>query len=192
MWVDIFISGALAILTVAMAYLGVHVTLHPADSQREKLFYKVGFSTCAIFAVVLVVWQGARNSASQQNFMADVGTAKNEATAAKLEASSAKSETSKLRSDLVAESAKREQAEKDLGITVQKTELHLSKQMTDTQTVLSTNINTYRTDTTNAVSKLVRPGRSFTPSQRASLIRQLKATVVTTWLLRQHAAIRSA
>lgn len=66
MWLDIAISAILTVLTIAMAYLGVHVTLHPAGSPRASRWYKIGFCACAAGAVFLVTWQGIRNGDAQQ------------------------------------------------------------------------------------------------------------------------------
>src|SRR6201999_3309600 len=118
-----------------------------------------------------IFWQGIRNSQSQEHFLSMVRDARNEASGAKDEALAAKAETTGLRADLVVESARRQQAEKDLGISVRQSETNLTKQMVRTEGVLKTDINTYRMDTTSAVSKLIRPGRSFTPAQRESLVR---------------------
>jgi hypothetical protein len=172
-WVDITFSAALAALTIAMGYLGVHVTFHPADSPKKKRLYKIGFWICGGCSLIVVIWQGVRNSTSQQQFANDISAARREAAEARVQAVSAGAETSRMHQDLTLESARRQQAEKDLGIAVQRTELRLSRQMSQTETVLSSNINTYRTDTTNAVSRLVRPGRSFSPSQRRLLVEQL-------------------
>jgi hypothetical protein len=65
MWTDIAISTGLAILTIAMGYLGVHLTMHPAESARERLWYKAGFCVSAALMVALVVWQGIRNATGQ-------------------------------------------------------------------------------------------------------------------------------
>jgi hypothetical protein len=62
---DIAISAVLAILTILMGYLGVHVTLHPAESPSTARRYKIAFVFCAILTVCLVVWQGVRNSQTQ-------------------------------------------------------------------------------------------------------------------------------
>src|SRR5580700_2500994 len=107
MVVDIGISAALAILTIVMAYLGVHVTLHPADSKQSKRWYKIGFSSCAIAAVALVIWQGVRNGKAQGEFQR---TVENAAAAAQL----ASQRTDGLQRDERTEVARREQAEKDL------------------------------------------------------------------------------
>ena len=40
MWIDIFLSIALAVSTIRMGYLGVHVTLHPAQTASDKARYK--------------------------------------------------------------------------------------------------------------------------------------------------------
>jgi len=114
MWTDILISAALAILTIVMAYLGVHVTLHPADSTRAKRWYKIGFSSCAMVAVALVVWQGVRNGEAQAGFQRTVENAAQSAQRASQRIDG-------LQRDEQTEIARREQAERDLAIIVQGT-----------------------------------------------------------------------
>src|ERR1700733_14423483 len=72
MWIDISISAVLAVLTIVMAYLGVHVTLHPTDDPKKVRWYKIGFRACATGAVALVIWQGVRNGNAQNGFMANI------------------------------------------------------------------------------------------------------------------------
>lgn len=62
---DVGIAVALAIVTALMAYLGVHVTLHPVKSKRQRLGYKYGFGGCAFVAIVLIGWQTFRTQGSQ-------------------------------------------------------------------------------------------------------------------------------
>ena len=114
MWVDTALSAALAIVTILIAYLGVHVTLHPAESASARRWYKIGFSGCAISAVSLVIWQGIRNGNTQSAFRRDVQEATNEARRAR-------DEVDNTRRDLQMENARRQQAEKDLEILVQAT-----------------------------------------------------------------------
>jgi hypothetical protein len=112
MGVDIAIAAGLAILTIAMAYLGVHVTLHPADSPRSRFWYKVGFSACAVAAVGLVIWQGVRNGRAQSAFKADIADMKRDSKRAR-------DDVQEARQDLKNESIRRQQAERDLALTVQ-------------------------------------------------------------------------
>jgi hypothetical protein len=62
---DIVISVALGAIMLVTAYLGVHVTLHPAESPRATKFYKVGFAACALVACVLIGWQSYRSVRAQ-------------------------------------------------------------------------------------------------------------------------------
>jgi len=56
---DILIAAALTLVSIAMAYLGVHVTLHPLnESSPARFWYKAGFFVCGIAAVSLVTTQG--------------------------------------------------------------------------------------------------------------------------------------
>lgn len=110
---DICISASLAALTIVMAYLGVHVTLHPPnESPRARRRYKIGFLLCGVAAVFLVITQGVRANKAQRrasgeiaDLRQDIGGAKSEAQSAKLEVQS--------------ESARRQQAERDLAIIIQ-------------------------------------------------------------------------
>lgn len=62
---SIAISIALGLVTLLTAYLGVHVTLHPAESARARRVYKAGFIACGIAALALTAWQAQRNNQSQ-------------------------------------------------------------------------------------------------------------------------------
>lgn len=66
MALDIFIGAALCVVTIGMGYAGLHVTLHPADTPRQKRLYKMAFFLLALTSVGLVVWQGIRNGGVQQ------------------------------------------------------------------------------------------------------------------------------
>jgi hypothetical protein len=72
MALDVSLSGVLAILTLVMGYLGVHLTMHPAESPTARSCYKGGFGTCAILMVGLVVWQALRNGQNQASLQAQV------------------------------------------------------------------------------------------------------------------------
>src|SRR5665213_343631 len=119
MWMDIFIAATLAVLTIGMAYLGVHVTLHPADSSKAKFWYKFGFSTCAVGTVLLVVWQGVRNGTSQSAFVKRVSDLTTQVSTLQSEVTATKQQVTDTRSDQNTESTRRKQAEKDLAMIVQ-------------------------------------------------------------------------
>jgi hypothetical protein len=70
--VDVVIALILGFFTVLTAYMGVHVTLHPAESNREKLAYKLGFVGCGIVLCTLVGVQAYKNSQSQAALEAQV------------------------------------------------------------------------------------------------------------------------
>jgi hypothetical protein len=70
---DIFIVVALGIATLVTAYLGVHVTLHPAESQKEKQFYKIGFVVCGVLISFLAGWQAYRNNKTQNELSQELG-----------------------------------------------------------------------------------------------------------------------
>lgn len=101
MALDVSISIALVALTIIMAYLGM--TLYPHDSPRAQFWYRFSFSFYGLCAVSLVIWQGIRNGdAARQNITLqwDVTEAKNEARSALQE--------------VVKESARRQQLEREL------------------------------------------------------------------------------
>ncbi len=64
--VDVGIALALGITTLGMAYLGIHVTLYPANSQKQKSLYKWMFFACGIVLLVLIGLQAARVHRSQK------------------------------------------------------------------------------------------------------------------------------
>lgn len=110
---DIFISAILAVVTIAMAYLGVHVTLHPPnESPRMRRSYKVGFLACGVIAVSLVIIQGIRAGRSQRTANAQMMQFQQDVDGAKDEAKGAKQEVQR-------ESDRRKQAERDLAIIIQ-------------------------------------------------------------------------
>ena len=63
--VDIFIAILLGVITLGTGYLGLHVTLHPAGSDKERKLYKFAFGACAIAACTLSGVQAYRNNVSQ-------------------------------------------------------------------------------------------------------------------------------
>lgn len=73
---DIWIAFGIAVFTFAMAYMGVHVTLHPPVTNSEKWFWKIGFGLCAALCVSLVIWQTVRNQASQKELTAQLSSIK--------------------------------------------------------------------------------------------------------------------
>jgi hyperosmotically inducible periplasmic protein len=62
----ILIAAGIAVLTTLMAYMGVHVTLHPPETQRSRLMWKVGFSVVAMAGIALVAAQTRNNAVEQQ------------------------------------------------------------------------------------------------------------------------------
>lgn len=62
---DILVAVALFVLTSAMAYLGVRVTLHPAKTTEQKRKYKLTFSALTVLATALIAWQGYTNRKDQ-------------------------------------------------------------------------------------------------------------------------------
>jgi hypothetical protein len=117
---DIFISASLAALTILMAYLGVHVTLHPPnESPRARYWYKVGFFICGLLAVSLVITQGVRANKSQRTANNQIASLRQDIGGAKTEAEGAKSEAASARQEVQRESDRRQQAERDLATIIQ-------------------------------------------------------------------------
>ena len=117
--VDVCVSAALATLTIIMAYLGVHVTLHPAgESKRHICLYKAAFSGCALLAVVLVVTQGIRTMRSQRSSANEISGLKGTLGSVRTDLTNVETATSLLRSEQTTEIARRQQAETDLALIV--------------------------------------------------------------------------
>jgi hypothetical protein len=64
---DIGISVAIGLVTLITAYMGAHVTLHPAESAEARILYKLMFAACGAVACVLIGWQTYRNNEAQTN-----------------------------------------------------------------------------------------------------------------------------
>lgn len=121
MEMDIGISASLAIVTILMAYLGVHVTLHPAESDSKRRAYKAGFFVCAGIAVALVVLQGARNGATQTANINAMSSLQKDVKDAKTETERVRTDLEKSHAEVLAEIARRQQAETDMKLMVQAT-----------------------------------------------------------------------
>jgi len=50
---DVAIAVLLGIISIAMAYLGVHLTMHPAESPKARMAYKIAFASCALVEAAL-------------------------------------------------------------------------------------------------------------------------------------------
>jgi hypothetical protein len=110
---DIILSTLLAILTIVMAYVGVHVTLHPPnESPKKQLLYKLGFFACGVLAVILVIVQGVRGLNSQRNATNEIDALQFDIRGARAEAESAKQEVK-------SESSRRQKAERDLALIIE-------------------------------------------------------------------------
>lgn len=117
---DIFISASLATLTMVMAYLGVHVTLHPPnESPGAQRWYKIGFLACGLLALGLVITQGVRNNRSQKNSTNQIANLRQDINGAKTKAEECKSEAANATQEVQRESDRRKQAERDLVIAIQ-------------------------------------------------------------------------
>jgi hypothetical protein len=69
MFWDIFISIGLLAVACAMAWIGVHVSLYPPNSETEKRHRKILFLVLGAVAIALTVAQGIRNGITQQELI---------------------------------------------------------------------------------------------------------------------------
>lgn len=99
------LSTVLAVFSIGMTYLGVHVTIHPPTQKESIRRSKLTFFVMGICALCLVIGQGARTSLTQMHALSQIETLTDDVKS-----------THKL---LTVESTKREQAEKDLAIIVE-------------------------------------------------------------------------
>jgi len=63
---DILLAVFIFLVTAATGYLGVRVTLHPAETDREKAGYKIAFAVLTFIAAGLIAWQTAMNRTEQE------------------------------------------------------------------------------------------------------------------------------
>jgi hypothetical protein len=70
MW-DIVLAVSLGICTIAMAYMGVHLTLHTPASNRKNI-WKAGFIVIAIITCVLIGVQAYRSNNFEQDLKAAI------------------------------------------------------------------------------------------------------------------------
>jgi hypothetical protein len=70
MW-DIVIAVLLGICTIAMAYMGVHLTLHTPASNRKNI-WKAGFIVIAIITCALIGVQAYRSNNFEQDLKAAI------------------------------------------------------------------------------------------------------------------------
>lgn len=61
---DIVLAAAIALFTCVLAYMGLHVTLHP-QAPEAKNFWKAGFVIATAIVIVLVTCQTWRNLSEQ-------------------------------------------------------------------------------------------------------------------------------
>jgi hypothetical protein len=64
---DIGIAVAIALLLAITAYLGTHLTMHPAETPRQKFWYKAGFAICGLVGCALIGIQTWRNNQTQDD-----------------------------------------------------------------------------------------------------------------------------
>jgi hypothetical protein len=61
-----FLAIALAALTLIMAYLGFHLAITPATSNRAKWAYRIAFIVCGAISLVLIGIQGYKSDQSEK------------------------------------------------------------------------------------------------------------------------------
>lgn len=109
----IFISVLLVLLALASGYLGIHLSFHPAISAKAKRGYKIAFVAIGLLTVGLVVWQGVRNTQSQREFQQLVQGARKDTAIVR-------EELQVTHKDFQVETARRQQAEKDFALFVER------------------------------------------------------------------------
>ena len=75
MWVDLGITLALFAIAATLAYMGVHVTFHPAETPRSKRRYKIGFICLTLSSVpflVLQAWRVHQSAVELENNIAEL------------------------------------------------------------------------------------------------------------------------
>jgi hypothetical protein len=127
------------LLTAVMAWMGIRASLKPVPPDKAGR-QELWFLLLAAATIGLQIWSGVRSSSAQAELRETVLKANGAADSARDEARTAKEETQAARRDLAAAKAE-----------------------------INTNVTQYRTDTSNAVSRILRPPRSITTEQRAQL-----------------------
>jgi len=117
---DIAISIGIALLAAVMAYLGVHVTLHPPATPRSRLAYKIGFGSCVAATVIMIFWQGLRTSRSQAAMSDKVTGLTGQLTTLRGDLAGEKRQLDETITALKGESERRQKAERDLADTVKR------------------------------------------------------------------------
>lgn len=124
---DIILSILLALCAFQMGYLGVRSTLHPLQSDQERTAYKFAFGILAVVSIILILWQGMRSKDSQEEskyaqtqLHGTIEDEKKIAEAARSEVKEMRVQMDRLRIDLAGESARREQAQKDMALIIKK------------------------------------------------------------------------
>ena len=69
---DVLLAVASALVTLYIAYLGVHVTLHPPQDARTRRAYKIRFWACGLLAVALIIGQTVRNAETQSEIQTEL------------------------------------------------------------------------------------------------------------------------
>lgn len=126
MW-DIALSTLAGICTLGLGYLGLRLTLHPPQSDHERGIYKVVFIALGIISVGIIGWQAVRTNIAQEEFKKSqsqleimIQDEKKATQVAHEELKSLRGQTDKLRADLAVESARRDQAQKDMALIIKK------------------------------------------------------------------------
>jgi hypothetical protein len=75
MWTTVGLTVLSTLVVCCLAYVGLHVGLHPQESTRKHLIFKGGFWLCTLFACVLtgaVAWRGEQSAAALSKQISDV------------------------------------------------------------------------------------------------------------------------
>lgn len=113
---DVAISVFIALLALVMGCLGVQMALHPPEINSKKQRYKTGFLVLSVASLVLVAWQAIRSGTTQDALQAD-------AREARKQTEEARKEVQILRGSVHDEGIRRQQAEKDLGLTIRRSSM---------------------------------------------------------------------
>jgi hypothetical protein len=65
MALDIALAAALCLSALVMAYLGVHVTLHPTEDWHKQRKYRAAFLVLGVIVLAITIVQTVRNAKTQ-------------------------------------------------------------------------------------------------------------------------------
>ena len=74
---DIWIGGIIALCTLGMGYLGVHMSLYPPETDKIKSRYRAAFLAATTIVLCLTIWQSIRSQSTQsitEELLSTIGT----------------------------------------------------------------------------------------------------------------------